>query len=98
MHRRKGRLLPREFLVEVARVGGVSDGGEVRRGNTLVVDVVEIDILEEKMALDLLGVRLACAKTAGGVAGEQLRRSVNDGGNLKKPSLVAGGKQRHGAW
>lgn len=58
---REGRLLARELLVEVGRVGRVADRGEVRRRDALVVYVVKVDVCEELMALDLLGVALAGA-------------------------------------
>lgn len=47
--------------------------GEVRRRNALVENIVEADVLEEGMALDLLGVGLSRTKTAQRVASQELQ-------------------------
>lgn len=41
------------------------DGREVRRGNTLVEDVVEINILEERMLLDLFRIGFTRSEATG---------------------------------
>lgn len=73
----EGWLLARELLVKVGCVGGVADCWEVRRGDALVVHVVKVDVGKELVALNLLGVGLACAQAAQRVAGEELGVSVS---------------------
>ena len=46
------------------------DCGEVRRRDALVQHIVEVDVLEERMSLDLLRVALARSKTTCGITGE----------------------------
>jgi len=43
------------------------DSREVRRGNTLVENVIKTDVLEEWMLLDLFRIALARSKTTGRV-------------------------------
>lgn len=74
MHRCQRRLFPRELLIEIARVGRISDGREVWWCDPAMVDVVKGDVFEEEVFLDLLGVGLACSESSGGVASQQLGR------------------------
>lgn len=62
----------RKFAVEIARVGGVGNGGLKGRRYALVIDVVPIDRTEEGLRHDLLGVGRTTAKTLVGLAREQL--------------------------
>lgn len=64
MHRRKSRLLAREFLVKVGRIGCALDRREVRRRDPLVVDIVKVDILEEQVALDVFSISLAGSQSS----------------------------------
>lgn len=72
VNRRQRRLLAREFLVEVGRVGRAFDGREVRRWDPFVVDIVKVDIFEEEVSLDVLRVGLASSQSSGRVARKQL--------------------------
>ena len=45
---------------------------EVRRGNPLVEDIVKVDVAEERMPLDLLGIGFTGTKTTSRVAREEL--------------------------
>ena len=75
------------------------DRGEVRWRNALVQHVVEVDILEERMSLDLFRVTFARAKTASRVARQQLDRILRL--YIKAPSggisPFARSRQRHEA-
>lgn len=57
-----------EFRVEVARVRRACDLRDKRCGDSLVVDVVPIDVLEEGMRHDFLSIGWAGAKTHFGFA------------------------------
>lgn len=46
--------------------------GEVGRGYAFVHNIVKADVLEERMSLDLLGIRLARPESSSGVTGQQL--------------------------
>lgn len=48
---------------------------EVARRDPLVVDVVEVDVGEERLTLDLLGICLASSKSSRRVSLEQLRKN-----------------------
>ena len=48
------------------------DCWEVWRRDSFVQNVIEVDILEERMSLDLFSIALTRAKAAGGVTGQQL--------------------------
>ena len=49
------------------------DSREVWWGNALVHNIVEVNVLEEGVALDLLCISLTGTKTSRGVTGQKLR-------------------------
>lgn len=77
MHRRKNRGDTGELRVEVAGIGGVADGRQEWWGHTLVVDVVPVDVPEESMRHDFLGIRWSRTKTQLRLTGEQLLKDRN---------------------
>jgi hypothetical protein len=70
--RRESRLLARKLLIEIARIRRITNRGEVRRWDALVVDVVKVDVFEEEVALDIFGIGFAGTESADRVAREQL--------------------------
>lgn len=91
----KRRLLARKLLVEVGRVGRVADRGEVWGRDALVVHVVEVDVGEELVALDLLGVGLTCTEAAKRVASQKL---ALENCSQEVGSPFAEEKRPHAAW
>lgn len=59
-----------ELLVEVAGIGWVADGRKEWRSDPLVVDIVPIDVSEEGMRHDLLGIGWTGAKAKFRFTGE----------------------------
>lgn len=90
MHRREGRLFARELGVKVGRVSRVAlgrqkqssqrhrtyDSWEIRWWNPLMEDIVKVDVAEEGVTLDLLGIRFTRTKTASRVARQELKALV----------------------
>ncbi|KAH8911185.1 hypothetical protein BR93DRAFT_324001 [Coniochaeta sp. PMI_546] len=72
LHRRKHRRNARKFRVEVARVRRALDARQERRLHALVVDVVPVDVPEERLAHDLLRVRRPAAQPLVRLARQQL--------------------------
>jgi hypothetical protein len=70
VHRSQGRLFPREFLVEIRGIGCALDGREVGWWDPLVVDVVKVDIFEEEVSLDILGIGLARSQSSSGISSQ----------------------------
>lgn len=63
--------------VKVARVRSTLDLGQERRLNSLVVDVVPVDVAEEGLAHDLLRVGRAASKSLVGFSGEEFLKNGN---------------------
>lgn len=51
-----GRVFPRELGVKVGHILGRGDHGQERWGDTLVVDIVKVDVTEVGVCLDLLSI------------------------------------------
>lgn len=49
------------------------DCGEVWRGYTLVKNIIPVDVFEERLPLDLLGISLSGTKAAIGVSSKELQ-------------------------
>ena len=94
VHRRKRRLLARELLVKVARVRRVADRREVRRRDAFVEHVVKVDVLEEKVALDVFRVGFARAKSSQRVSREELASALLTMRPCVSDSPAAGGRRR----
>ena len=49
---------------------------EIWWGNTLVQDIIEVDVLKERVSLDFLRVRLAGPETSSRIPREELRKNI----------------------
>ena len=56
LHRRQDRSDTGELLVEIAGISGAADCGDEWRRDPLVVDVIPVDVAEESMGHDFLGI------------------------------------------
>jgi len=91
-------LFSGEFLVEIGSVGCTLDSREIGWRDPLVVDIIEIDILEEEMSLDILGIGLACTKSPSRVSCQELEHQY-PGQTVSAENLHAGEARLHlGAW
>lgn len=61
-----------EFRVEIARIGGTGDLRLEWGLNSLVVDIVPVDISEERLAHDFLGIRRSTSETLIWFSGQEL--------------------------
>jgi len=66
-------LFPGEFLVEIGSIGCTLDSWEIGWRDSLVVDIIEIDILEEEVSLDVLSVGLTSTKSSSRVSCQELK-------------------------
>lgn len=78
MDRGQCRLLAGKLLVEVARIGAAADGGEVRRRDALVEDVVPTDVSEKWLSLDLGSILFTRSKSSLRISGQKLWEAVSD--------------------
>lgn len=72
VYRRQSRLFPSELLVKVRGIRRVSDGREVWWWDTLVIDIVKVDILEEQVSFDILSVCFSGTESSSWISGEEL--------------------------
>lgn len=71
LHRSQDRSHARELGVEIASVRRVGDLRDEWRRNPLVIHIVPVDVGEERVAHDLLGIRWTRAKTLLGLPSQQ---------------------------
>ena len=72
LHRRQNRRNTRELAIEITRISSTRDLGLEWRLDPLMVDIIPIDVPEERLAHNFLSVGRSTAQSLVGLTGQQL--------------------------